>query len=97
MAEKKVSVEMTEEQKAKVVDILAKETPSTEKKWVDLLQEHRINGIPYGPGKVEVPVAIAGTLLSNDHQALQSRLREMVSGNHNVEILGRGLTRAVRG
>lgn len=97
MAEKKVSVEMTEEQKAKVVDILAKETPSTEKKTINLLQGHRINGVPYGPGDVEVPAAIAGTLLSNDHQALQSRLREMVSGNHNVEILGRGLTRAVRG
>lgn len=97
MAEKKVSLEMTEEQKNKVVDILAKESSPTEMKTVDLLQEHRINGVPYGPGITEAPAVIAGTLLSNDHQALQSRLREMTSGNHNVEILGRHITRTVRG
>jgi len=97
MAEKKVSVEMTEQQKSKVVDILAKETQTTEKKWVRLLTQHRINGVPYGPGEIEVPAAMAGLLLANDHKAMDSRIREMHSGESNVEIVGRGITRAVRG
>jgi hypothetical protein len=93
------TVEMTEKQKEKVIDILAKEKAETEKVFVDvrLLVEHRINGVPYGPGTVKVPQAIAGTLLSNDQAAIQARLKEMTSDNNMIEILGRGLSRIHKG
>jgi len=99
MAEKTVTVEMTEKQKDKVVDLLAKEKAASEKKFVkvNLFNEHRINGVPFGPGLVDAPEEIAGTLLSNDHAAINSRLKEMSSDNNMIEILGRGISRIRKG
>ena len=93
------TIEVTEKQKAKIVDIMAreKEQEDVSLKEVDLLQEHRINGVPYGPGRTMVPSNIAGTLLSNDQAAIQSRLREMTSQTGMREILGRGITRMIKG
>lgn len=99
MSEKKTSLEVTEAQKEKIVDLFAKEAANknTEPKEVTLFHEHRINGIPYGPGTLKVPANIAGTLLANDQSMTTARLKEMSSDNKMIEILGRGLSRIHKG
>jgi hypothetical protein len=93
--EKKVQVEMTEEQKEKVVDILAKEEPKKPVKMVEveLRFGHNRNNIQYGPGKVIVPEEIGSSLFSADYNAYLSRLKETESSNKMIEIIGRGITK----
>lgn len=93
--EKKVSLEMTESQKEKVVDILAKEEKKAPEPMVevDLRFEHNRNGQPYGPGKVIVPEGVGSSLFAADYNAYVSRLREMESTNKMIEIISRGVTK----
>lgn len=96
MAKEKVTVEMTEEQKEKVVDILAKEEPKVELIKVNLGFGHSRNGVKYGPGWANVPSNIAGSLMAADHNALMSELKRNQSAEHLIEIVGRGVTRVVK-
>jgi hypothetical protein len=96
--DKVVSVEMTEDQKNKVVDMFAKEKAVVEKKFVkvDLLHSHKVNGHRYGPGVVQVPEELQGHLEVGDQKATVARLKENISTNTQLEILSRGISRIVK-
>lgn len=91
------SIEVTEDQKNKIVDMFAKEKAAVTKVKVNLLFGHRINGTSYGPGDCEVNSDMVGHFQAADQNALNSRLKENESSSGMVEILGRGITRKVNG
>jgi len=92
-----VTVEMTEAQKNKVVDFLAKEAPVTTTKKIFLNFEHERNNYKYGPGTVDVASDIAGSLEAADHQAMVYLLKQNQSSSTMIEILGRGISRIRNG
>jgi hypothetical protein len=95
--DEKVSVEMSKEQKEKVVAVLAKEENKKKTVKVQLYAAHNRNGVAYGPGfAVEVPAEIAGSLIAADHNAVMARLKENQSSDKLIEIIGRGISRTVR-
>jgi len=78
--DKKVSVEMTEEQKEKVVEILAAEPPKEkERAEVSLRYAHWINGTQYGPGTIQCDADIASALYSQDYNKYLSMLSQQDS------------------
>jgi hypothetical protein len=88
---------MTEAQKNKVVDILAKDAAKAEKKMVkmDLLYEHTVNGVHYGPGMTDVPEELHGHFIVGDNNFLKARLRENMSTSTELEILSKGISRVI--
>lgn len=100
---KTVSVEMTEDQKEKVIAHLAKEEIKEESKTVDdemvaveLRVWHKHNGRPYGPGRVVVPRWLGDLLLHNDDNAVQGRIKESMDSKHMLQILQSGKSRPVK-
>jgi hypothetical protein len=93
-----ISVEMTQAQKDKVVDLFAQEKAKAEKKFVtmNLMYQHKINGTKYGRGVAKVPEELAGHLQAADHKAMVARLKENISTNTELEILSRGISRVIR-
>jgi hypothetical protein len=92
MAKDTITVEMTNEQKNKVVDFLAKEQVLPTKSMF-LNFQHNRNNKKYGPGTVDVPGELAGALEAADHQAMVYLLKQNQSSNTMIEILGRGVSR----
>lgn len=93
---KEVSVTMTEAQKERVVDLLAKESAPKEVKKVTLVFQHERNNVKYGPGTVEVEAGLASALFAQDQLRFNNRLRENEGGDNLVEIVGAGHTRKIR-
>ena len=93
--EKKTTIELTEKQKEKVVELFAKEEAPKTYTFVDLMFQHEINNVKYGPGNTSVPSDMAGTLTSADNKALTFRLKENQSSNTMIEIMGKGISRIV--
>jgi len=55
---------------------------------IHLRMAHRINGIPYGPGQVWVPEAIAAVLRENDARALEGERLLFIQQAHLIELTG---------
>ncbi len=91
-----VVVEMTESQKNKVVDFLASEEKAPDRSMF-LNFQHERNNKKYGPGRTLVPGVLAGALEAADNQAMLFLLKQNQSSDTMIEILGRGLTRVVKG
>lgn len=96
--EETVTVEMTKEQKEKVVALLAKDKEKSEpvpQETIYLRFEHSRNNVKYS-GTVTVPADLASSLAVADQKAFESRIRENQGGDHLVEIMGRGVTKVIR-
>lgn len=96
MKEDKVTLEMTTEQKKKVVEILAKESEPKVMKTITLVFQHERNNVKYGPGTIEVEAGMASSLFVADQARFNNRLKENEGGDHLVEIIGAGHTRKIR-
>lgn len=97
---KVVSVEMTEDQKDRVVEILAKEeekkVSETQMIEINLRFQHRRNGNTYGPGRVRVAEDMGYSMLSADEKALESRIKENEGGERLVHIIGQGQSKVTK-
>jgi hypothetical protein len=94
--EKLVSVQMTDAEKEAFVSFMAKREADAKPEQqveINLRTSHRRNGRLFGPGTVVVAESIAGSLISADAKWLNGRLKVHESGNHLIEIIGRGVSR----
>lgn len=98
-----VSVEMTPEQRDRIVRILADEKlEKVEAKpegvfSMHLIYRHRINGKVYGPGnKVEVPESLVGHLQVAEQRSKDAELSLNTSSNRVYEVLQSGQSVPVR-
>lgn len=104
-SDKKHLIEMTAEQGADFAEFIAlkeREKKALEaqanqpKVRLNLGFQHRRNGKAYGPGSVDVPEEIAGSLEAADQVALQMKLRENQSNDHLFQVMARGVQRRMK-
>lgn len=101
--ETKVSVEMTEDQKKKVVEFLLKEEEekaarekAEPKVEFNLRFAHFVNGIQYGPGKVRVTESLGGTLYGQDIKALEGEMKVGHFTDNMIQIIQGGTPKITR-
>jgi len=101
---KRVTIEVSEEQKEAFAEFLAKQeilkAEKTAKELADkepktnfdvsLRFQHNINGKAYGPGRVRVPGVMLGKLMSQDQKAADRELSNMM-GRERVYKLTSGM------
>lgn len=101
--EKLVSVEMTSEQRDRIVKILADEKIKAKADEdmgqfkMDLLFQHNINGKRFGPGRaVLVPEFLVGQLMYQENKAKEHELNLNQSQKRSFEIMQSGQAVPVR-
>lgn len=101
--ETKVSVEMTEDQKKKVVEFLLKEEKAASAKdkteprvEFNLRFAHYVNGVQYGPGKVSVPESLGSTLYGQDIKALEGEMKVGHFTDNMIQIIQGGTPKITR-
>lgn len=91
-----VSVEMTPEQRDKVVKILSEEKKEPSIKEDDSEYElslnyaHKINGVSYGPGKVVVKANLSSILMNQDAEQRRQEIGLNVSADRLYKIMQGG-------